>query len=564
MSKMPEFRKMDTAERTLWDVVIVGTGMGGATLGYALSKAGLRVLFVEKGRSHLKANMALSGSYPEHSFPQAEAAQEKHKVWLSLAGRWSEALEDTSGNRPRRFVPFLGSGTGGSSALYGMALERFFPFDFQGGSPASQDADAQPGRWPVTYEGLTPYYEAAERLYRVHSSPDPLRRGQTSACPSPPPLQPANRELFEHFRTRGLHPYHLPMACAYSQGDDQCQGFLDAKGIKNDAAKCCLIPALEDGGAALLEQCEVHKLSATRTAVTGLACSRHGRHFTLRARTVVLAVGALASPAILLRSASRLWPRGLANRTDLVGRNLMRHWVDLYAVETNTPGPHAGNLKQLAFNDFYAGGDRNLGTVQSFGSLPPPGILVNQMEQDLRSAGWPRLASAFRIGKPLVRSILTRKLSRSMILASIQQDLPRHDNRVTLSDGNNSRLRLHYRLQGQDHKRIRAFRSCIHEILKPYRYTAIRQAENNQRLAHVCGTCRFGDDPNQSVLNPHNRAHDLENLYVVDGSFFPSSGGTNPGLTIAANALRVASHILEHSPHRNLRAPVEQLVESRP
>jgi choline dehydrogenase-like flavoprotein len=127
------------------------------------------------------------------------------------------------------------------------------------------------------------------------------------------------------------------------------------------------------------------------------------------------------------------------------------------------------------------------------------------------------------------------------------EDLPYEENRVQLPERPETggpRVSIAYRVSQQDRRRIRTFRARIREILKPYRFLLIKQAENNKRLAHVCGTCRSGRDPGSSVLDPYNRAHGLENLYVVDSSFFPSSGGTNPGLTITANALRVADHLI--------------------
>jgi choline dehydrogenase-like flavoprotein len=133
-----------------------------------------------------------------------------------------------------------------------------------------------------------------------------------------------------------------------------------------------------------------------------------------------------------------------------------------------------------------------------------------------------------------------------MILAATLEDFPYADNRVepARTDAQGARLAIEYRVRDADRARIAAFRKKMGEVLSGYSFKLIKQAENNQRIAHVCGTCRFGDDPATSVLDRNNRAHGLANLYVVDSSFFPSSGGTNPSLTIAANALRVADHLL--------------------
>ena len=552
-------------DRGEWDAIVIGTGMGGATLGHALAQAGWRVLFLEKGRSHIGNREALRGNYAEQFFPQPEAPQRKHREILARAGRCADELVDLTRSRPRRFIPFIGSGAGGSSALYGMAMERFSPPNFtpRGNFPAAP-ATSLPERWPVTYAELRLFYEAAERLYQVRGERDPLFDftgcGQGPSAASdllpPPPLQPGNQELFDFLRSRGLHPYRLPMACEYAHGNDRSQGFLDATGAKNDSAKICLTPALEALGACMLEECEVLRLEATRKQVTAIECLWRGERRTLRAPVVVLASGALATPGILLGSASPLWPNGLANDSGLVGRNLMRHFLDLYAVYPKTPGPYPGNLKQLAFNDFFHADGQRLGTLQSFGPLPAPGQIAAALEQELLEVGRPWAARFFRWARPALRPFLTRLSTRTLVLASMLEDLPYPQNRVTLAAAPSSpsgrRLEIRYQISAHEQTRIRAFREHIGAALRPYRFTRVELAESNTHLAHVCGTCRFGLDPAASVLDATNRAHGLENLYVVDASFFPSSGGANPGLTIAANALRVAAHLTERyaRPHR--------------
>jgi len=231
-----------------------------------------------------------------------------------------------------------------------------------------------------------------------------------------------------------------------------------------------------------------------------------------------------------------------------VGMNLMRHFIDLYAIKPPNPEGININLKEIAFNDYYAHSTGKFGTIQSFGSLPPASIIADELEKGLRRNGNLLFAgSLFSIVKPAIKLVLSRIFSKRVILASIMEDLPYKDNYMTLSDKIDSmgrkRIVIKYRIKERERARIKLFRKQISGILKPYPFMLIKQAENNQRIAHVCGTCRFGGDPKESVLDSNNRAHGVENLYVVDSSFFPSSGGTNPALTIAANALRVADHI---------------------
>jgi choline dehydrogenase-like flavoprotein len=531
-----------------WDVIVVGTGMGGATLGYALAKAGKRVLFCEKGSSSLQNFQTLRGGYAESFFSQPVTPQPEHRDVLTQAGRYSDLVEDRSFPASRRFIPFIGSGTGGSTALYGMALERFFPADFWPRLNFSGASETTlPERWPISYAELVPYYEAAEELYRVRGTADSLRETESFRYLAPPsPLTPPGNELFHFFCRKGLHPYRLPMACEYVPGCECCQGYLCPKDCKNDANRICLQPAITHYGAQLLDNCNVLKLDATRTKVTGIVCFWRGMQITLQGHTVVLAAGALESPCLLLRSASELWPQGLGNDSGMVGRNLMRHHIDLHVIFPRTRGSIDNRQKELAFNDFYRTKDWKFGSVQSFGRLPPAEILVESIEQELRQGTSSWAASSFKLAKPVVKRFLELLVSKGIVLATILEDLPYADNTVeplSLEDNTNTRPSITYRVRPYDQQRIDVFRTFMKEALKPYRAILLKQAENNERIAHACGTCRFGSTSSDSVLDKYNKAHGLSNLYIVDSSFFPSSGGTNPSLTIAANALRVAAHI---------------------
>lgn len=298
-------------------------------------------------------------------------------------------------------------------------------------------------------------------------------------------------------------------------------------------------------GARLLDDCEVLRLEAQGERVTGVTCRHEGKEFRVESRIVVLAAGALASPALLLRSASPDWPFGLANRSGLVGRNLMRHFVDLYAVFPKRRGAASGNTKEIGWSDCYLGDGEKFGSFQSFGAMPPARMVMESAREEIagRLGAWAGLAAS--LAKPFL-PLVDRVLSRALVFATIMEDLPYPDNQVLPSAGasGDPMIGIRYRIRDADARRIARFRKRVADVLKPYRFLLFRQAENNQRLAHACGTCRFGTDPRESVLDANNKAHGLANLYVVDASFFPSSGGTNPALTIAANALRVADHLI--------------------
>lgn len=533
--------------RRHWDAVIIGTGMGGATLGYALARAGWRVLFCEKGKTGLKDSEALRGKYAEMFFARPDHPQVVHRETLRRAGRCWEEIDDVSFSKPRRFIPFIGSGTGGSTALYGMALERFFPADF---TPRKFHPDAVdstlPDSWPISYSELEPYYTMAEKLFGVRGDADPLRGDfGRDHRQQPPEFSPAAQEMFDFFQRQGLRPYRLPLACDRVPDCRGCQGYLCARACKNDSARVCLTPAINQHGAQLLDECEVLRLKAAGGRVTGVMCRWQGREVELTGDIVVLAAGALFTPALLLRSASGEWPNGLANESGWVGRNLMRHYVDLYAV---FPKVRHGTsaTKELACNDYYVTGENKFGSIQSFGAMPPAPILVESMQQDLYDGFGSWAAAGFWLAKPVLRPFLRWLFARAMVFATVEEDLPYLDNRLLLAsdDRNQTKVAIKYHITAHEKQRIEDFRRRVQAIFKPYRSMVLKQAENNQRIAHVCGTCRFGTDPRRSVLDPNNRAHGLVNLYVVDASFFPSSGGTNPALTIAANALRVAAHLV--------------------
>lgn len=545
---------IESIQNADWDVIVIGTGMGGGTIGYSLAKAGKKVLFLEKGRNHSTKNDALMGNYAESFFPEPAAPDLKHADLLARAGRWSEELVDVSSPKKLTHIPFLGTGTGGSSALYGMVMERFFPSDFSPREhfPSLPKHIDLPEKWPFTYDELAPYYCQAEKLYRVRGEHDSLRGKEPNGYfSSPPPLSEVSKELFNFFRNKNFHPYHLPTACEYLSGCACCQGYLCDKDCKNDSARICVGPAVSEYGACLLEQCEALRLQTDSTKVTGVDCLYDGERIAFQAPLVVLAAGPLDSPRLLLNSASKHWPNGVANKSGLVGRFFMRHYVDLYALKTKTNVKESSSFKEIAFNDYYLHEGDKLGTIQSFGSLPAAPVLVAGMEKDIREKVSPIAAAFFKIAKPIVEIYLGRTLSRRTILATVMEDLPSSQNYVALGDRTDSfgrrNLMMNYTVSEYEQARIRAFRQEMKSVLSPYSYMFIKQAENNERMAHACGTCRSGNNPQNSVLDKYNKAHDLENLFVVDSSFFPSSAGTNPALTVAANALRVSDYLLRQN-----------------
>ncbi|ORW33409.1 glucose-methanol-choline oxidoreductase [Mycobacterium paraense] len=534
------------AERVVWDAIVVGTGMGGGMLGYSLARSGRRVLFVEKGRSTLPGTAGtIRAAMPELAEPRAYRSAEAYFDALARAGRSTDEIEDVTGRSPKRFTPFIGSGTGGSSALYGMVCERFFARDFTPRQNFRDPGDSTvPDAWPVSYEQMSPWYAEAEKLLGVRGEPDPLRpEAAAVGLPPAPPFSPDNRPLVDHLSGLGLHPYHLPMACDYTEGCATCQAYLCDKSCKNEAGRNGVLRAVTEHGAQLLAECRVLRLEADRTRVRQVIAQHRSGTLTLRAKVVVLAAGALATPVLLLNSRSGDWPAGLANGSDWVGRNLMRHLMDWIEVWPERGCKITEENKEIGLNDFYFYEGQKFGTLQSASAMAK----LASMDMLTNHPGWQ--PAMLRLLSPAIRPIYDRFFSGGLVLVPIMEDLPYLDNRVQPSDrpgaDGRQRLRLQYRLHPSEIERRKMFLRQVKGALKPFRTLTLRTGANNSTLGHVCGTCRFGDDPKTSVLDPRNRAHEVDNLYVVDASFFPSSAGLNPSLTVAANALRVATHVNE-------------------
>jgi choline dehydrogenase-like flavoprotein len=528
----------EAPEQTLWDAIIIGTGIGGATLGHALAAGGKRVLFIEKGPM-------LHGSGARTAQPG--------EGWCPDRIHAETNLGDLDFRLP------IGCVSGGSSAFYAAGLERFAPIDFtpRANFPGVKGSTL-PERWPVSYAELAPYYERAEQLYRVRGTQDPLYAGGPSRLLEPPALSPRDAHFQQSFEALGLHPYRVHVGCEFLPGCDGCPTGPCQRSCKRDAASTCLVPAIEQFGAKLLPECEALRFVAGADTVDELVCAWAGREVRLRATTFVLAAGAFMSPALLLRSRNDAWPNGLANRSDMVGRNLMFHAGDFFAVSPRQGLSGHGPQKTLALNDFYVADGVKLGTFQSLGA----GLNVGQIMQYLRDTAdsnphwWGKLFASQpvwwrKLSSPVVRSIAmvlyhVLRFRDAGVWVSIIEDLPYLENRVLADPAHPNELRIRYHYSDELKGRVLQFRRKLRKALAGHRIIPLTQADKID-YPHVSGTCRFGDDPETSVLDRNNRAHGIQNLYVVDASFFPSSGGTNPSLTIAANALRVADVLLGHT-----------------
>lgn len=489
------------------DVIIVGSGVGGGTLAYALKDSGASVLLVERGDFLRRERENWS---PETVF-------EDHRY------RTSETWTDGQGNA---FNPGVHYYVGGNSKVYGASLPRFRASDFE----SVRHYEGTSSAWPFTYTDLEPYYAQAETLYRVHGSPsEDLTEPSHSTSYMAPALddEPFVASLRTALKSQGLHPYAMPMgvdwrpdgACVRCR---TCDGFPCMVDGKSDADLCAVRPALASPSVELLTNTYVERLntSAGGHSVTEAVARRDGEQIRLRGNVFVVAAGATNSAALLLRSSSEQHPSGLANSSGMVGRNYMVHNLSFMLAAGPRRENHTYFQKTLGVNDFYEASGRRLplGNLQMLGKLQAAMIVAKHRRVPRASA-----------------DLLTR---RSIEWVICSEDLPSVNNRVTLDRSGNIVVNW-TPTNMQAHRLLR--RRARNMMLRAGFPVVLAERADIGTNSHQCGTVVAGNDPAHSVLDTHCRSHDVQNLFVVDGSFFPSSAAMNPALTIAAQALRVAA-----------------------
>jgi choline dehydrogenase-like flavoprotein len=505
----------------LWDVIVIGAGMGGATVGYSLAKQGFSVLTLEKG---LGAYTQVSGGSAEEPNARLRQANWPDRVISEIDGEVSES-----------FAP-LGCGVGGSTILFGAAMERFGRSDLE----SVQGLEHPTGGWPLNYDAFRPWYEKAEALYNVHGTRDPLDEPIPDFMPRPASASEQDRLFMNDFARAGLHPYRLHVGIAFKADCRECLGTICPLRCKSDAKTICLDPAVAKYGAVVLTECEVTSLDADESSVTVVNCACRGAPLSLRGRVVILSAGTFRSAALLLASVSDQWPWGLGNHHGLVGRNLMFHSSDWFAVWPRRRASTCGYRKTIGFRDLYAVDGQRLGSVQSTGLHADYGNVLMFLYAWFDRSRWRH----FRFLRPFLRipaKIASKLFGDATMFAMIMEDLGDADNRLVL-DPERGRIRFVYRVSAEMKARTALARNLVRQRLAGFRKYWLQPGVMVD-LGHPTGTCRFGDAPSTSVLDPTCRVHGIDNLYVVDGSFMPSSGGTNPSLTIAANALRVGEVI---------------------
>lgn len=492
------------------DILIVGSGMGGGTLAWALRDSGRDVLIVERG--------TFLPREPENSQPD--------EVFIS--GRYKTASPWIDGSTGKPFQPGAYYWVGGNTKMYGACLPRFREDDFA----ETVHEDGVSPRWPFAYADLEPHYAEAEQLFQVH--------GRTGEDPTDPPRstdypsvalehEPEIERLASRLKSQGLSPFHMPNGMNLDTLQDRrrataVDGSPSEDGTKSEAENRAVRPALQSPNVRLLTGAIVERLltDSSGKRVVAAEVAIDGKKRRIEANQFVVAAGAVNSAALLLNSRSDAHPDGLANSSGLLGRNYMQHNSTFFIAINPLRRNRTAWQKTLGVNDWYwpgADNDVPLGSVQMLGKLQ--GAMIKS-------------------ARPWIPTwMLDMATARSVDMFLITEDLPRVENRVTVSDGRPTVTWKPNNLGA--HKRLtQLLASAVRKAGYPVVLTERMGIASN---SHMCGTAVAGEDPTRSVLDVDCRAHDIPNLWVVDGSFFPSSAGLNPALTIAANALRVAPAI---------------------
>jgi choline dehydrogenase-like flavoprotein len=510
-----------------YDVIIIGTGAGGGTLARHLAPSGKRILLLERG-----------GWLPRE--PQNWLAQD---VFVENRYVSEDTWYDSKGEP---FQPQIHYFVGGATKLYGAALYRLRAEDFG----ELQHHDGLSPAWPISYDDLEPYYTQAEALYQVHGERGEDPTEPPASAPYPFPAlshEPRIQQLSDALAAAGRRPFHAPCGVMLNEENmpysacvrcANCDGFPCLVHAKSDAEVLGVRPALEHENVELLIESEAVRLETNPagTAVTGVVVEREGETETYSGAIVVVACGAANTAKLLLLSANDAHPNGLANGSDQVGRNYMFHASQAVLALSREENPTTYQ-KTLGLNDFYFGSDDfdfPLGNIQMVGKSQAPMFRGEKPTETKLAPQW----------------TLDRVARHAIDFWLSTEDLPLPENRVTVDrDG---KLTLAYTPTNAEPKE-----RLLHELeqLLPkldmntghliHRFAYMKNEIPVAGVAHQAGTCRFGTDPKTSALNPDCRAHELDNLYVVDTSVFPSIGAVNPALTAMANSLRVGDHLLE-------------------
>ncbi|MGY6276128.1 GMC oxidoreductase [Methylomonas sp. MgM2] len=491
------------------EIIVIGTGMGAGAAGYHLAKAGYDVLFLEKGLSSQDWDPQLAGHYTEVFFGGKSNNEKDNLLQKSARGTFK-----LNGN-----IPVIGSGQGGSSAIYGAGLLRFIPSDFES--------------WPFSYQDLLDYYNLCDRLFVPMGTQDPLGDHRTLA--PPPELSDSGKETFSYLTDKQLHPYRPPIAYKNVDSCQECVGFFCQNNCKQTAGNVFITPSVENYGAKVRYQTKVQTLLMENGRCVGVHCNTPAGPIQLKARYIFIGAGALITPTILMNSKSDNFPQGIGNNNDLVGRYLMRHLIDFFYIKTKSKDLVGRAITELSLSDYYCDKKNRWGIINIVGGLMSP-QLVAQVFAEQHFHTFPLIG---KLIKPFIKAGFSFLTAGRILATTIMEDEASFENRV-LPNSTIDDVKIKYHISLRDKQRLRAFRKELKGKLKDLSPNLIKVADENMMISHACGTCRMGNNPKTSVVDPHGRIHATENIYIVDASIFPTSGAANPSLTVAACGLKIA------------------------
>ena len=511
-----------------WDAIVIGSGFGGTMAALPLVQAGQRVLMIERGgwvaRGPDNWGKRGAGLVTPH-YTREAAFQVSTSRGTYRASAWNCV--------------------GGQSVFYGAASFRFRETDFEHSPDVVGDSGAE---WPFRYGDIEPFYARAEALLGVagESAPGTGQPQRSAPFPQrPAALAPSAQLISDAARRIGLTPSRIPLAISYSPNGNrrgcvmcgQCDGYACASESKNDLATG-VIPALIRQGLTLRTNTVCVRLTAKRGHITGVECVNRitGEKEMFRANCVLLAAGTLATPHLLL--ASDLAHVNSAG--DTIGHYLTRHRnAVVLGVFPRRPNPTGEFDKQIAILDLY----ESAGSIQQL--TPPAGLVRAYLP-------------------PLLREPAAMLTTHALGLLVIAEDQPLYRNAVSVDVTSADRyglpaLRVDHSYSERDERLARVLTDTARQILREAG-ALLTIAHPIQTFSHALGTVRMGDDPQSSPLDGDGRYRGLDNLYVVDGSALPRSAGLNPSLTIAANALRIATRIAGAAPLPTRRIPAAHRI----
>lgn len=536
------------------NAVVVGAGAAGGIVAKELATAGLSVVLLERGRWYTANDCRKDDLRNQRTTVLGNAfgpEDEGHpRVWVNPAGQATTVLPSEGSYQNNAAC------VGGGTLSYGAMAWRFLPQDFRMRSAYGAPAGSSLEDWPIGYDDLEAFYEKAE--YEIGVSGDysgttlhsPRRR------PLPMPPLPPNREftILEPAAKRlGLHPFHLPMlrnSVPYNgRGPCMrcrwCVGFACEVDAKNGSQNTVIPTALATGNCELRTQCMAKEiLTDDRGRARGVAYfDERGRLQEQLADIVVVSACAIESARLLLQSKSRLFPQGLGNRYDQVGRNLQgHHYTGAVGFFENETYDDVGPGASIGVMDY------NHGTPGLCGG----GLLANEFIRlpihmvDRMPPGTPRWGLAHK-------QAMREYHRRSIVIMGPTQQIPTAEARVVLDPSVKDKWGMPVaRIQGNVHPHtfeigdVQAQRAAVWLREAGAIETSLMNwhAEVVEAGQHQAGTCRMGDDPRSSVVNRECRLHEVGNVFVIDGSVHVTNGGFNPVLTIMAIAYYASDALL--------------------